>query len=31
VFKVWFENDFLQEELTEFWRMTADETVTTTV
>ncbi len=27
--KVWFENDFLEEELIEFWRTTADGTVTT--
>jgi hypothetical protein len=29
VLKVWFENDFLEEELIQFWRMTADETVMT--
>ena len=26
---VWFENDFLEEEVIEFWRMTTDETMTT--
>jgi hypothetical protein len=29
VLKVWFEDDFLEEELIEFWHMSADERVTT--